>query len=97
MFVLHNGRPRLTRRAAIDHSGVWERFDQVLAILISSGLALVCSLFGTRVAIGWFTRHGFGFAEGVLLCSWHHHRAHDDDTYGMNRLPNGDDRFNRRT
>ena len=30
------------------------------AILLSSGLAAVCSLLGTRVAIGWFTRHGFG-------------------------------------
>ena len=30
------------------------------AILLSGGLAVVCSLLGTRVAIGWFTRHGFG-------------------------------------
>ena len=30
------------------------------AILLSSGLAVVCSLLGTRLAIGWFTRHGFG-------------------------------------
>ena len=30
------------------------------AILISSGLALICSLLGTRLAIGWFTEHGFG-------------------------------------
>ncbi len=30
------------------------------AILLSGGLALVCSLLGTRVAIGWFTRRGFG-------------------------------------
>ena len=30
------------------------------AILISSGLALICSLLGTRLAIDWFTRHGFG-------------------------------------
>ncbi|MDN4175358.1 phospho-N-acetylmuramoyl-pentapeptide-transferase [Nocardioides sp. SOB77] len=30
------------------------------AILLSSGLAVLCSLIGTRIAIGWFTRHGFG-------------------------------------
>jgi predicted restriction endonuclease len=33
---------------------------------------------------------------GVLLCSWHHHRAHDH-TYTHERLPNGDLRFHRRT
>ncbi len=30
------------------------------AILLSGGLAVVCALLGTRSAIGWFTRHGFG-------------------------------------
>jgi phospho-N-acetylmuramoyl-pentapeptide-transferase len=30
------------------------------AILLSGGLAVVCSLLGTWVAISWFTRHGFG-------------------------------------
>ena len=30
------------------------------AILLSGALAAVCSLLGTRIAIGWFTRHGFG-------------------------------------
>ena len=30
------------------------------AILLSGGLALVCSLLGTRFAIGWFARHGLG-------------------------------------
>ncbi len=34
--------------------------------------------------------------DGVLLCSWHHHRAHDP-TYSSHRLPNGDVRFRRRT
>jgi hypothetical protein len=34
-------------------------------------------------------------ADGVLLCSWHHHRAHDD-AYLHTRLPNGDLRFHRR-
>lgn len=30
------------------------------ALLLSGGLAAICSLLGTRVAIGWFVRHGFG-------------------------------------
>jgi phospho-N-acetylmuramoyl-pentapeptide-transferase len=30
------------------------------AILLGGALAAVCSLLGTRFAIGWFTRHGFG-------------------------------------
>ena len=34
--------------------------------------------------------------DGVLLCPWHHHRAHDH-TYAASRLPNGDVRFSRRT
>ena len=34
--------------------------------------------------------------DGVLLCSWHHHRAHDPD-YLVSRLPNGDVRYQRRT
>ncbi|WP_248581126.1 HNH endonuclease signature motif containing protein [Nocardioides sp. InS609-2] len=33
--------------------------------------------------------------NGLLLCSWHHHRAHDD-RYLHDRLPNGDLRFHRR-
>ena len=32
---------------------------------------------------------------GRLLCSWHHHRAHDD-AYRMTRLPDGGVRFSRR-
>ena len=30
------------------------------AVLLSGGLAVICSLLGTRLAIGWFARHGFG-------------------------------------
>lgn len=30
------------------------------AILLSGGLAMVFALLGTRTAIGWFARHGFG-------------------------------------
>ncbi len=33
--------------------------------------------------------------DGVLLCPWHHHRAHDP-TYDLSRLANGDVRFTRR-
>jgi hypothetical protein len=35
-------------------------------------------------------------ADGTLLCSWHHHRAHDDH-YDLTHTPNGDLRFHRRT
>jgi phospho-N-acetylmuramoyl-pentapeptide-transferase len=45
---------------AIDRPEDQERFSYVRAILLSSGLAVICSLLGTRVAIGWFTTHGFG-------------------------------------
>ncbi len=34
-------------------------------------------------------------ADGVLLCSHHHHRAHDN-RYSVERMPNGDIRFHRR-
>src|SRR3954471_10780947 len=44
----------------IDHPG-WPRgAGLVRAILLSGALAVVCSLLGTRLAIGWFVRHGFG-------------------------------------
>jgi hypothetical protein len=35
-------------------------------------------------------------ANAVLLCSHHHHRAHDP-AYDSQRLASGDVRFNRRT
>lgn len=35
-------------------------------------------------------------AEAKLLCSWHHHRAHDE-AYSVKHLPNGDVRFHKRT
>ncbi|HEY6933750.1 MAG TPA: phospho-N-acetylmuramoyl-pentapeptide-transferase [Marmoricola sp.] len=44
----------------------------MLAILISSGLALVCSLFGTRLAIAWFTKRGFGQPIRVDGPTTHH-------------------------
>ena len=34
-------------------------------------------------------------ADGVLMCAWHHHRAHDT-RYDTRRLPDGDYRFHRR-
>jgi Domain of unknown function (DUF222) len=34
--------------------------------------------------------------EGLLLCPWHHHRAHDR-AYRTDTLPNGELRFHRRT
>ena len=33
--------------------------------------------------------------DGALLCSWHHHRAHDP-SYSNERMPNGDIRYHRR-
>lgn len=44
----------------IDHPGGREGLTFVRAILLSGGLALICSLLGTRLAIAWFSRHGFG-------------------------------------
>ena len=34
--------------------------------------------------------------DGVLYCTWHHHRAHDD-RYDATRMPDGSVRFTRRT
>ena len=52
-------RPGTERPTPLDHpSG--RRGHCLRAIVLSGGLALVCSLLGTRLAIGWFTRHGFG-------------------------------------
>ncbi len=33
---------------------------KVRAILLSGALAVACSLLGTRAALAWFTRHGYG-------------------------------------
>ena len=44
----------------------------------------------------WLTGGRTDLADGVLLCSHHHHRAHDT-AYHASRLPNGDVRFLRRT
>ncbi len=65
-----------------------------------------CRAEGCTIPAAWCEAHHWGrpwsrggrtdLDDGVLLCSWHHHRAHDD-TYDASRMPNGDIRFNRRT
>jgi hypothetical protein len=44
----------------------------------------------------WATGGRTDLADGLLLCSHHHHRAHDH-RYDHRRLPSGDVRFTRRT
>ena len=64
-----------------------------------------CRTEGCGIPAAWTEAHhlrpwaGGGrtdLADGVLLCSWHHHRAHDE-RFDMSRLPTGDVRFTRRT
>lgn len=64
-----------------------------------------CRTEGCEIPAAWTEAHhlrpwaGGGrtdLADGVLLCSWHHHRAHDE-RFDMSRLPSGDVRFTRRT
>lgn len=49
-----------------------------------------------HASVPWAKGGRSDLADGVLLCSWHHHRAHDD-RYLHDRLPDGDYRFHRRT
>ncbi|WP_109509185.1 HNH endonuclease signature motif containing protein [Nocardioides speluncae] len=44
----------------------------------------------------WSKSGKTNLADGVLLCSHHHHRAHDP-RYSTERMPDGDIRFHRRT
>ena len=44
----------------------------------------------------WGRRGTTDLDNGVLLCSWHHHRSHDP-AYRTDTMPNGDIRFRRRT
>jgi hypothetical protein len=44
----------------------------------------------------WADGAGTNLADAILLCPFHHHRAHDR-RYDLTRLPNGRVRFNRRT
>jgi 5-methylcytosine-specific restriction endonuclease McrA len=46
--------------------------------------------------IPWSAHGPTNLENAVLLCSHHHHRAHDP-TYDADRLPNGAVRFTRRT
>ena len=64
-----------------------------------------CRAEGCAVPAAWCEAHHCGdswahggrtdLADGVLLCSWHHHRIHDP-RYDPRRLPDGDYRFHRR-
>jgi hypothetical protein len=65
-----------------------------------------CRTEGCTVPAAWCEAHHAtkpwahggltNIADGVLLCAWHHHRAHDP-RYDARRLPDGDYRFHRRT
>ena len=65
-----------------------------------------CRAEGCDIPAAWCEAHHAGvpwaaggqtdLADGVLLCSWHHHRA-DDPRYHSRRLPSGDVGFTRRT
>ncbi|MEO7350655.1 MAG: DUF222 domain-containing protein, partial [Marmoricola sp.] len=65
-----------------------------------------CRAEGCTIPAAWCEAHHWGtpwarggltdLKDGVLLCSWHHHRVHDR-TYHPSRMPNGDVRFNSRT
>jgi len=65
-----------------------------------------CRAEGCDIPAAWCEAHHAGLpwaaggrtdlTDGVLLCSWHHHRAHDP-RYDTHRMPNGDLRLNRRT
>jgi Domain of unknown function (DUF222) len=44
----------------------------------------------------WHTGGRTDLDQGVLLCSFHHHRAHDP-RYHQTHMPNGDHRYHRRT
>jgi hypothetical protein len=65
-----------------------------------------CRAEGCTIPAAWCEAHHWGrpwaeggrtdLADGLLLCSWHHHRAHDP-AYASSRMPDGDVRFSRRT
>jgi uncharacterized protein DUF222 len=65
-----------------------------------------CRAEGCTIPAAWCEAHHAGLpwsgggrtdvSDGVLLRSWHHHRAHDP-RYDARRLPSGDYRFHRRT
>ncbi len=65
-----------------------------------------CCAEDCTIPAAWCEAHHWGtpwsrggrtdLEDGLLLCSWHHHRAHDA-VYDTSRMPNGDVRFSRRT
>jgi len=65
-----------------------------------------CQAEGCTIPASWCEAHHAGepwarggktnLDEAQLLCSWHHHRAHDE-TYLVKLLPNGQVRFHKRT
>ena len=65
-----------------------------------------CRAEGCDIPAAWCEAHHAGrpwsqggrtdLADALLLCSFHHHRAHDQ-RYDGRRLPNGDLRYTRRT
>jgi hypothetical protein len=76
--------------------------EQRLAMGIRDGH---CRARGCDIPAAWTEAHHkrawcrggrTDLGDGVLLCPWHHHRAHDRD-YATQYLPNGDVRFARRT
>ncbi|WP_141015086.1 HNH endonuclease signature motif containing protein [Nocardioides sambongensis] len=63
-----------------------------------------CRAEGCTIPARWCEAHHLNpwskggrtdLADGLLLCSFHHHREHDP-TYTTTRLPNGDRRYHRR-
>ena len=63
-----------------------------------------CRAHGCDIPAAWCEAHHVqpwaeggrtDIEDGVLLCTWHHHRAHDP-AYDTSRMPNGDVRFRRR-
>ena len=63
-----------------------------------------CRAEGCDIPAAWTEAHHLrpwsrggrtDLADGLLLCSFHHHRAHDA-RYDLRRTPNGDVRFHRR-
>ncbi len=68
---------------------------------------VTCRAEGCEIPAAWCEAHHAAqpwnrggqtdLADGLLLCSWHHHRAHDH-RYDARRLANGGElRFHRRT
>ena len=65
-----------------------------------------CRADGCDIPAAWCEAHHGGqpwsrggktdLADGLLLCSFHHHRAHDP-AFDTRRLPTGDVRYARRT